>query len=153
MEYIIRKVEEKDLATLVELCQKHSEYEQAFYNTNDKQMLLKKALFTDNPRLFCLIVESANRIVGYASYLFDFSTWDANSFLYLDCLYLEPDFRGLGIGEIIIEKLKVIATQNECINIQWQTPAFNERAIKFYNRIGGARKDKVRFFINLQRAD
>jgi ribosomal protein S18 acetylase RimI-like enzyme len=153
MEYLIRKVEEKDLATLVELCQKHSDYENAIYNPNGKQELLKNAIFSDRQKLFCFVVESNNNLVGYASYTFDFSTWDANTFLYLDCLYLDPNFRGLGIGEIIIEKLKEIATQNGCINIQWQTPVFNERAIKFYNRIGGTGKDKVRFFIDLQRAN
>ncbi len=153
MEYIIRKAGEKDLATLVELCQKHSDYERAIYSPDGKQKLLKNAIFSDSPKLFCLVVVSNNNLVGYASYTFDFSTWDANSFLYLDCLYLEPNFRGLGIGEIIIEKLKEIATQNGCINMQWQTPVFNERAIKFYNRIGGTGKDKMRFSIDLHRTN
>jgi len=64
-------------------------------------------------------------------------------------LYLEEDARGFGIGEAIIEKLKQIAIDKNCINIQWQTPKFNERAIKFYNRIGGTAKEKVRFSLNL----
>jgi hypothetical protein len=59
-------------------------------------------------------------------------------------LYLEPAFGG-GIGEIVFEKLKMIAKQNDCINIQWQTPVFNERAIKFYNRIGGRGKTMCGF--------
>jgi len=53
------------------------------------------------------------------------------------------------IGEKIFDNLKEIAILNDCVNIQWQTPAFNERATKFYKRIGGTGKDKVRFFINL----
>jgi GNAT superfamily N-acetyltransferase len=68
-------------------------------------------------------------------------------------LYLESEFRGQGIGEVVFEKLKEIAKQNDCINIQWQTPVFNERAIKFYNRIGGTGKDKVRFFIDTKRTE
>lgn len=69
--------------------------------------------------------------------------------MYLDCLYLEEEIRGFGIGEAIIEKLKQIATDKKCINIQWHTPKFNEKAIKFYDRIGGTGKDKVRFFLDL----
>src|SRR5688572_7274509 len=153
MEHLIRKCEEKDLPILVELCKKHSDYEQSPYNPTGKQDQLRKAIFSDRQKLFCYVIESNGQIAGYFSYTFDFSTWDANSFLYLDCLYLEPKFRGLRIGELVFEKLKVIAKKNDCINIQWQTPIFNDRAIKFYNRIGGTGKNKVRFFIDIQQAD
>jgi ribosomal protein S18 acetylase RimI-like enzyme len=153
MEYIIRKCTENDLPTLVELCQKHADYEQATFDKTGKEALLKRAIFSDSQKLSCYVIEGNNKLGGYFSYTFDFSTWDANFFLYLDCLYLEPEFRGLRIGEKVFEMLKEIAKQNDCINIQWQTPVFNERAIKFYNRIGGTGKDKVRFFIDTQRTD
>ncbi|MFP5041413.1 GNAT family N-acetyltransferase [Parasediminibacterium sp. JCM 36343] len=149
MEHIIRKCEEKDLPVLVELCKKHSDFEQSPYNPKGKLQQLSKAIFSDSQKLFCYLIECDGLIAGYFSYTFDFSTWDANSFLYLDCLYLEPDFRGLRIGVSVFDKLKIIAKQNDCINIQWQTPIFNERAIKFYNRIGGTGKEKVRFFIDI----
>jgi GNAT superfamily N-acetyltransferase len=153
MEHIIRKCEKSDLPTLVELCQKHSDYEQAAYNPKGKQELLTKAIFSDKQKLFCYVIESNRQLAGYFSYTFDFSTWDAKGFLYLDCLYLEPEFRGFGIGELVFDKLKRIAKQNDCINIQWQTPIFNNRAIKFYNRIGGTGKDKIRFFIDIKQVD
>jgi GNAT superfamily N-acetyltransferase len=149
MEYIIRKCEEKDLTELVELCGKHANFEQANYSAVGKILLLKNALFVDTPKLYCFVIENKSKLEGYFTYTFDFSTWDAKAFMYLDCLYLEPNFRGFGIGEIIFENLRFIAQQNNCINIQWQTPIFNERAIKFYNRIGGIGKEKVRFFIDL----
>jgi ribosomal protein S18 acetylase RimI-like enzyme len=149
MEYIIRECEEKDLPELVELCCKHSAFEQANYTSSGKETLLKNAIFSDKPNLFCSVIESNNKLQGYFSYTFDYSTWDAQTFLHLDCLYLEPAFRGLRIGEIVFDKLKKIAKLNDCINIQWQTPVFNDRAIKFYNRIGGTGKDKMRFFIEL----
>jgi ribosomal protein S18 acetylase RimI-like enzyme len=147
MDYKIRELQEKDLANLVNLCKNHAEYEQATYNANNKVELLKNAIFTQNPQLFCYVIESEKELAGYFSYTFDFSTWDAQTFLYLDCLYLEPNFRGLKIGEHVFEKLKHIGKENNCVNIQWQTPIFNERAINFYNKIGATGKDKRRFFI------
>lgn len=149
MDYIIRKLEEKDLATLVKLCQNHAEYEQATYKSIGKEKQLKNAIFSQNPMLHCYVIESGTELGGYFSFTFDFSTWDAQIFLYLDCLYLEPNFRGLKIGEQVFEKLKEIGKENNCVNIQWQTPTFNERAIKFYNKIGATGKDKRRFFIDL----
>ncbi|MCZ8023436.1 MAG: GNAT family N-acetyltransferase [Bacteroidota bacterium] len=153
MEYIIRECAEKDLPKIVELCSKHSEFEKAKYDPTGKVTLLKKALFSERPKLFCSVIESSKKLQGYFSYTFDYSTWDAQTFLYLDCLYLEPEFRGQRIGKIVFENLREIAKQNECVNIQWQTPIFNERAINFYNRIGGTGKEKVRFFIDINQTD
>lgn len=150
MKYLIRDCQTEDISTVVDLCQKLAEYERASFNSVGKEDKLQKALFGERPKLFCLVVEVNRTIVGYASYTFDFSTWDAATFMYLDCLYLEKDVRGFGIGEALIKKLKHIAKDKNCINIQWQTPEFNERAIKFYRRIGGIGKNKVRFFLDLQ---
>lgn len=149
MDCIIRKLEERDLATLVELCKNHAEYEQVTYNSKDKEQLLKNAIFAQSPKLYCYVIDSGTELAGYFSYTFDFSTWDAQTFLYLDCLYLEANFRGLKIGEKVFEKLKYIGEENNCVNIQWQTPTFNERAIKFYDKIGATGKGKRRFIIDL----
>jgi GNAT superfamily N-acetyltransferase len=149
MEYVIRKIEIADLPRLLELCKSHAEYEQAYYNASGKLEALTHALFSDNPKLYCFVVVHHTTLIGYFTYTFDFSTWDARTFMYLDCLYLEPDYRGLKIGERIFEDLKKVARQNNCVNIQWQTPDFNARGIKFYNRIGGIGKNKVRFSIDL----
>jgi GNAT superfamily N-acetyltransferase len=149
MEYLIRKCEEKDLPELVVLCQKHAAYEQTGYDPEGKAAALQQALFSANPVLFCAVVECGQTLQGYYTYTFDFSTWDAQKFLYLDCLYLEPAYRGQGIGKVIFEQLKAIAARYQCVNIQWQTPDFNESAIRFYHRVGGVGKDKVRFFLKV----
>lgn len=149
MEYSIRNCEITDLPKLLILIEKHAEFEKAEFSPEGKEENLKNALFGKNPKLFCLVVATKETIVGYVSYTFDFSTWDASTFLYMDCLFLEEETRSLGIGEILIEKLKKIGTDNNCVNIQWQTPEFNTRAIKFYNRIGAKGKDKVRFTLTL----
>ncbi|KQO29725.1 GCN5 family acetyltransferase [Flavobacterium sp. Leaf82] len=151
MEYSIRNCELSDLPKLVILCHKHAEYEKADFSLEGKEQKLKEALFGEHPKLFCLVVATNETIVGYVSYTFDFSTWDAATFIYMDCLFLEPKARNFGIGEILIEKLKQKGIEKNCINIQWQTPEFNEGAIKFYNRIGAKGKDKVRFTLDLKK--
>lgn len=153
MEHVIRKCQTSDLSSLVELCKKHSDYEQAPYNPTGKRELLMRVIFSDRPKLFCYVIESHGHLAGYFTYTFDVATWDARVFLHLDCLYLEPEFRGYGIGALVFHRLKVIAKQHDCVSIQWQTPIFNKRAIMFYNRIGGIGKEKVRFFIDIEQID
>lgn len=149
MEYSIRNCEIADLPKLVILCQKHAEFEQAEYDPEGKEEGLKKELFNENPKLFCLVVVSKTEIVGYVTYNFSYSTWSAGDYIYMDCLFLEEGARNFGIGEVLINALKQIGKEKKCVNMQWRTPQFNERAIKFYHRIGAKGKDKVCFFLDL----
>ncbi|PXY44442.1 GNAT family N-acetyltransferase [Flavobacterium hydrophilum] len=149
MEYSIRKCQIGDLPKLVVLCQKHAEFEQADYDPKGKEEGLKKELFNESPNLFCLVVAAETEIVGYVTYTFSYSTWSASDYIYMDCLFLEERARNFGIGEMLINALKEIGKEKNCVNMQWRTPQFNERAIKFYNRIGAKGKDKVCFTLTL----
>ena len=87
--------------------------------------------------------------VGYATFTFDFSTWDAGHFLHMDCLYLDENYRGFGIGEDIIRRIIAYAKKENCVSVQWQTPSFNERAIRFYSKFNVKMMDKKRFIFPL----
>lgn len=145
MEFTIRECKATDLDTLVALCAKHANYERATYEARGKKEKLNDALFSDNKKLYGIVAEVAGEVIGYATYTFDFSTWEAQKFIYLDCLYLEAAYRNFGIGQALMEKVIEIGQTQNCINMQWQTPDFNEKAIRFYKRIGGIGKEKVRF--------
>ncbi len=149
MNYTIRDCREADLPQLVILCVHHAAFEKADYKPEGKEAQLKKALFDKSPALFCWIVEINKQPMGYVTYTFNYSTWNGGYFLYMDCLFLEPEARNYGIGAEIMKKLKAVAKGKNCVNVEWQTPEFNKRAIKFYKRIGGTGKEKVRFFLEL----
>ncbi|RAW01118.1 GNAT family N-acetyltransferase [Pseudochryseolinea flava] len=150
MDYEIRDCKREDLPSLLSLCESHAMHEQSTFDPRNKIAGLEQAIFSPSPKLYCWIVERHATRVGYCTYTFDFSTWDAQQFLYLDCLFLEPAYRGLGIGQEIIRRLIKEAQANECVNIQWQTPTFNVDAIKFYNRIGATGQQKERFTYTIQ---
>ena len=147
MEYLIRVFQERDIDQLIILCAKHAAHEQSDFDPTDKAEHLKNALLSDSPRLRCWIVMVKNEYAGYVTYTFDFSTWDAKYYLHLDCIYLDEEFRGLGIGKEIMNRLLAVARKKNCINLQWQTPVSNGPAIRFYGRIGGKALDKKRFFL------
>jgi ribosomal protein S18 acetylase RimI-like enzyme len=143
--YLIREIQKNDLDELMLLIEEHTAYEQADYNGEGKKKLLQKELFRDNKQLNCWVVEINNKINGFCSFTYDYSTWDAAFFIYMDCLYIRSSFRGLGIGSVILTRLKVLAVEKQCVNVQWQTPDFNAPAIAFYKKNGALSKDKVRF--------
>lgn len=148
-EPIIRAATKQDLTEIVYLCGLHSAYEKAAYNPTDKAKDLDKHLFGEQPAAHCLVVEYDGHIVGYATYMKQFSTWDAAFYIYMDCLFLTEGSRGKGIGVQLVDALKAAGKKMNCDLIQWQTPDFNTRAIKFYHRIGATSKNKERFFLTI----
>ena len=146
----IRFAQKKDLSYLVNLCKLHAAFEKAEYDTERKKELLGKHLFSNSPSLFCLVVEKENSLIGYATYMKQFSTWDASHYIYMDCLFMKEESRGLGIGEKLIDRIKKETKELDCLFIQWQTPDFNKRAMKFYERIGAYGKSKERYFLKVE---
>lgn len=145
----LRFAEEKDLKQIVELCREHAEYERAAFDSNNKYELLSEHLIHSQNNVKCIVAEMNNEIVGYATFMKQFSTWDASYYIYLDCLFLKEKTRGKGLGFKIMEKLKEYAKSENCEIIQWQTPDFNVKAIDFYHKLGAHSKSKERFFWNI----
>jgi GNAT superfamily N-acetyltransferase len=146
---LIRFARKSDLPAVVNLCALHAAYEQSGYTENHKAERLSRHLFSDPPTLYCLVVEAERDLIGYATYMKQYSTWDAEFYIYMDCLFMTEAARGMGIGEKIVDRIKAEGARLNCEHIQWQTPDFNTRAIKFYRRIGATSKSKERFFLNI----
>jgi GNAT superfamily N-acetyltransferase len=149
MEYLIRPAVPSDMSELMDLIAEHAAYEQAPFSADGKPERLIRAIFESPTRLYCEVVEENKKLVGYVSYTYDYSTWQAAEYMYMDCLFLRPETRGKGIGGKIMEKLQKIARQRGCVNIQWQTPEFNTPAIGFYKKTGASDLSKIRFTYTL----
>ena len=153
MRYIIRLAKPNDLGEIIQLCSKHAAFEKIDYNANGKEDKLAQLLFCEHPNLSCFIVESSNSIIGYASFSKECSTWHATYFLHLDCLFIEENYRGLGIGKALLNSIIEYARKNKLNHLEWQTPSFNEAAIKFYNSIGAHAKQKLRYTLHLKQTN
>lgn len=143
---LIRRVEERDIDSLIELCVLHAEYEKADFDPRGKKERLFMHLFKVESGLQCIVVEDRGRLLGFATFIKQFSTWDADYYLYLDCIYLREEIRGQGVGTRMMHLVKSYGERENCFQVQWQTPDFNDKAITFYKKLGGVSKKKERFF-------
>ncbi len=141
----IRPARKDDIPQIIGLCEAHAEYEQSAYNRAGKAELLFDYLFQQEEVVNCLVVVEQEVLVGYATFMKQFSTWNAAHYLYMDCLFLHESARGKGIGQQLMAKLKAIAAQKGCAWLEWQTPVFNKKAVRFYHKIGATSKSKIRF--------
>jgi GNAT superfamily N-acetyltransferase len=92
--------------------------------------------FGPNPFYFCLIADHESRPAGFAFYFFNYSTWKGRPGLYLEDLFVQPEFRGLGIGKALLEKVAAIAVEKDCPRLDWEVLDWNTPAIEFYRAMG-----------------
>ena len=143
----IRKAKPSDIKSVIRLCELHANFEKSEYDKTGKEEKLTKYLFQENPVLNCLVAEENDKILGYATATKEFSTWDADFFLHMDCLYITEQARGKKLGYKFISKIKELAKELGCSHVQWQTPTDNLGAISFYKKCGATSKEKIRFFL------
>ncbi len=142
MKYCIRTATEKDKKSLFLIMKEHAIFEGHKLEVSKCKQQIK---ITTIP-VTIFVVDFNDKLVGYMSIIKQFSTWDMDWYLYLDCLYLTKETRGLGVGLKLMQKLKAFAKENMIKTIQWQTPKDNIMAIEFYQKLGAIKKEKQRFF-------
>jgi GNAT superfamily N-acetyltransferase len=132
MTVIIRKIDERDYFVLISLFKEFALFEKLPEKmTNSvEQMLREKEYLTG-----FVAVNDADEILGYATYFFGYYTWIGKS-LYMDDLYVRPDFRGAGVGTKLINEVIAFAKAENCKKLRWQVSEWNQPAIDFYKSLG-----------------
>lgn len=108
------------------------------------EQTLREALFSEDPAGHTLLAFVDDTPAAYAVYCFTFASMVGKRVLWLDDLYVEPDFRGKGIASAMMAYLADIAIQNQCGRFEWMVLDWNEPAIDFYSGLGATILDAWR---------
>jgi GNAT superfamily N-acetyltransferase len=100
--------------------------------------------FGPEPYYHCLIAEYDGKPVGFAFYFFNYSTWTGRPGLYLEDLFVNSEFRGLGIGKALLARVAAIAVEKGCPRLQWAVLDWNTPAVDFYASLGASFLDEWR---------
>lgn len=141
---IIRPATVQDLPVILELLRLKAEFDgcpEALTATIEQ---LQTDLFGEPPLAAVLLVEVEQAIVGFATYHPIYSTFLAKPGIWLDDLYLKPEFRHQGIGRKIMQQLCKIADQNGCKRIDWTVATNNLNGIQFYQKNGATISEELR---------
>ncbi len=98
--------------------------------------LLHVALFGDNPAVFALVAVVDGAAVGFALWFRNFSTWLGRHGIYLEDLYVRPEFRGRGIGKQLLVELARICEDRDYGRLEWWVLDWNTPAWDFYEGVG-----------------
>ncbi len=100
--------------------------------------------FGPNPYYSCLIAEHDGQAAGFALFFYDYSTWMGRPGIYLEDLFVLPEFRGRGIGKALLQRVAAVAVEKECGRLNWAVLDWNTPAIDFYRAMGAEFMDEWR---------
>lgn len=144
MATIIREAAETDVPQILAFIRALAAYEQAADAVSATEAGLLRDGFGPNPFYYCLIADHNGQPAGFALYFFNYSTWMGRPGIYLEDLFVQPEFRGLGIGKALLKQVAAIAVERQCPRLQWEVLDWNTPAIDFYRAMGAEFLDEWR---------
>ena len=126
-------------------------YELAVYEKAPDEMVatidqINGSLFSDKPVAFCHVAEVDGKIVGIALWFLNYSTWLGKAGIYLEDLFVQPEYRGHGIGKGFMKTLAQLCIERGYERFQWWVLDWNEPSIEFYKSLGAVPMDEWTVF-------
>ncbi len=143
---IIRFAEKKDVPLILSLIRGIADYEKLLHEVKATEQNLEKSLFGENPYAEIALAFYKNEPAGFALFFHNFSTFLGKPGIYLEDLFVKPEYRGLGIGKLLLTLLGKIAVERDCGRIEWSVLDWNESAIQFYKKLGAVPMDEWTVF-------
>ena len=140
----IRPAVAADIPRILAFIRALAEYERAPGEVTATEDGLLRDGFGPRPFYHCLLAEQEGEPAGFALLFFNYSTWKGRPGIYLEDLYVEPRFRGLGIGKALLRQVAAFAVENGCERLQWEVLDWNTPAIDFYRAMGAEFLDEWR---------
>lgn len=137
----VRFAVEADLGLILEFIRELAAFEHMSDQVTATEDVLRESLFRRKDAEV-LIGEYDGEPVGFVLFFHNFSTFLGRSGLYLEDLYIRPAMRGKGLGRLMFANLARIAKERECGRMEWWCLDWNERAIRFYKKLGAEAMDE-----------
>ena len=142
----IEKAMEENIPQIFALMREFAEYENLleFFETTEER--LKRALFGETRVAEAILAFEGEHAVAYAVFFPNFATFRGQRGIYLEDIFITKDFRGKGIGEMILRYIAKLASERGFERIDFQVLQWNTPAIGFYESLGAVRDEEERHF-------
>jgi diamine N-acetyltransferase len=137
----IRAAKANDIGTVHALVAALAEYEKLTHELVSTPQMLGEALFCEKPTVFCDLAEWDGKPVGFALWFLNFSSFAGKNGIYLEDVFVDPAYRGKGIGKALLVHLAKICGERGYARMQWSVLDWNKPSIDFYKSLGGVMLD------------
>jgi GNAT superfamily N-acetyltransferase len=142
----IRPATPADAALVMAFIRDLAAYEKLLDDVSATPADIERALFAPQPRVFCDIAVWDGAPAGFALWFYNFSTFRGRHGIYLEDLFVKPEFRGYGIGKALLVGLAQRAVKEGCARVEWSVLDWNEPSINFYKSLGAVPLDEWTIF-------
>ena len=132
----IRAAEPADAAPILSFIRKLAEYERLQHEVTATQTDIVRDLFGPDPRVFCDIALWDGVPAGFAFWFYNYSTFRGRHGIYLEDLFVEPVYRGRGIGKALLARLAQRCQAEDLGRLEWSVLDWNTPSIDFYKSLG-----------------
>lgn len=140
---MIRTATPADVPEIHAMVRELAEYEKALPEAKATEQQLHDALFAEHPAVFAHVAQDEDaRVVGFALWFRNFSTWTGAHGIYLEDLYVRPALRGRGHGKDLLAELARLCVHHGYGRLEWSVLDWNEPSIAFYRALGAVPMDE-----------
>ena len=134
-EFTVRAATENDVAIILSLIKDLAEYEHLSHEVQATAKGIRQSLFGERPVAEALIGEYAGAAVSFALFFYNFSTFLGKPGIYLEDLYVKPQYRSNGFGRRMLAHIARLAKERNCGRFEWSVLDWNEPAIRTYDKL------------------
>jgi GNAT superfamily N-acetyltransferase len=138
----IRPAKKEEVGIVLQLIHDLALYEKAPNEVEATERELLQTIFSSDPKVFCDLVEVDGEIAGMAIWFLNYSTWQGKYGIYLEDLFIKPEYRGRGYGKALLRHLAKICDERGYGRFQWWVLDWNSPAIEFYRSLGAVAMDE-----------
>jgi len=134
-DFNIRAATINDAAVILALIKDLAEYEHLSHEVAATEEDIRQSLFGDRPVAQALIGEHEGMPISFALFFYNFSTFLGKPGIYLEDLYVQPEYRSNGFGRRMLAHIARLAKERNCGRFEWSVLDWNEPAIRTYDRL------------------
>ncbi|HHR5881212.1 TPA: N-acetyltransferase family protein [Providencia alcalifaciens] len=142
MDIQIRTATREDAPLILEMIIELAVYEKARHEVKASVTDIESSLFAPDSKTEALLCYVDGKPAGYAVFFTSYSTWLGNNGIYLEDLYVSPEYRGAGTGKKLLKHIAKLAFERQCQRLEWSVLDWNQPAIDFYQSIGAQPQDE-----------
>ena len=135
-----RNAQRNDVGLILQFIRELADYEKMLSEVVADEATLEEWIF-DKQKSEVIFALEGEKAVGFALYFHNFSTFLGRAGIYLEDLYVKPEYRGKGYGKAILKKLASIAVERGCGRLEWWCLDWNKPSIDFYRSLGAEPMD------------